>query len=733
MELKQYLSIFRRWAWLLVVGVTWGAAGGFFGSNYQTPVYQASTRALVMRPPLEQSSDMTYYSDLQLVQTYIQLLTTQPVLDAAAERLGYPVQKGQIKITQTGDTHVLVVTIEDTTPQRAADIANVLVGVMIEQNELLQKSRFVSTEDSIQAQITQVESQINSLQVQVDSLSTQSFEDQLSQVETQIKPLEAEVSLLQQEIAALEAAASSEQAKRSPNAALVLENKTQSAEKKARIEQIQPLLNLYQEIYSNLVVLGKPVESASNGDSRMTRLQATLDLYQSLYLNLLGSLETVRLARLQNTPNIVQIEPASVPRSPIRPRPLQNTALAAAVGLMLAAGIAFLVEYLDDTLKTPEDVERLLGLPVLGFIAQMPYKRKEAEQVFVARQPRSPVSEAFRSLRTNLEFSAVERPICTILVTSAGPSEGKTTVAANLAAIFSQAKKHVVLLDADMRRPRIHRMFGMANRSGLSDLFLGQDRPRNIGRGRQDLPNLVVVTSGGTPPNPAELLGSAKMDQILSEFHKHVDVVIIDTPPSLVADAQILAGKVDAVLLVIQPGKTHAAAARACLETLQRSGARIVGVVLNRIPRNRSYYYGGYQYYASRKESKRYYSEPGEPSGGEPVHTPVPTPAPEPALSPAQTPAQEPVRTTLQKLLGGQKASPTDKQEPDTKPSARRTAPEPEPTFPEESYLTAPSVHRLFDNLDVAPNGAPLHTESETHSTRPLSWGLPGDNARGQM
>src|SRR5512145_3089931 len=127
MELKQYLSIFRRWAWLLVVGLSLGAAGGFYGSNYQTPVYQASTRALVMRPPLEQSSDMTYYSDLQLVQTYIQLLTTQPVLDAASTRLGYHVQKGQVKITQSGDTHVLVVTIEDQAPQRAADIANVLV------------------------------------------------------------------------------------------------------------------------------------------------------------------------------------------------------------------------------------------------------------------------------------------------------------------------------------------------------------------------------------------------------------------------------------------------------------------------------------------------------------------------------------------------------------------------------------------------------------------------------
>jgi capsular exopolysaccharide synthesis family protein len=719
------------------VGLTWGAAGGFFGSSYQTPVYQASTRALVMRPPLEQSSDMTYYSDLQLVQTYIQLLTTQPVLDAASARLGYPVQKGQIKITQTGDTHVLVVTIEDGSPQRATEIANVLIEVMIEQNELLQKSRFATTEESIQAQITQVEGQINSLQLEVDSLSTQSFQDQLAQVESQIRPLEAQVSLLQQEIAALEAAASSEQAKRVPNAALVQESKTQSAEKRARIEQIQPLLTLYQEIYSNLVVLGKPVESGSNGDSRMTRLQATLDLYQSLYINLVSSLETVRLARLQTTPNIVQIEPAAVPKSPIRPRPLQNTALAAAVGLMLAAGIAFLLEYLDDTLKTPEDVQRVLGLPVLGFVAQMPSAknaRKGVEEIFVTREPRSPVTEAFRTLRTNLEFAAVERPICTLLVTSPGPSEGKTTVSANLAAIYSQAKKRVLLLDADMRRPRIHRLLGMSNRNGLSNIFLGQDGSESLGRSKPELPNLLVVTSGALPPNPAELLGSARMDQILNKFHKHVDVVIIDTPPSLVADAQILAGKVDAVLLVIQPGKTHAETARACLETLNRSGARIVGVVMNRIPRNRGYYYGGYRYYASHKENKRYYTpdpaeqpleEPARRPAGWPMHKPVQEPVP--AATAAS--AQEPVRGPLHRLMQAQSESPAAvKPDEDTKPSAQRKAPDPEETYPDESYLSAPAVHKLFDELNVAPNAAPLQSDQKKNSASPFGWAFPADN-----
>lgn len=595
MELKQYLRIIQRWAWLMILGLLLGGGAGYQASRMQQPVYEAATRALVMRAPQERSSDLTYLSDQQLVQTYIQLLNTQPVRDGAAERLGYQVEKEQIKVQQTRDTQIIEVIIEDHDPQRAAEIANVLLEVLIEQNVTLQAGRYASTEESIQAQIAQVEEQINRIQREVDQLSTQSFEDQVQQVEAQIKPLQDEVATLQTEIAALEPPWSQER-------------KTQIAEKQARIDQIQPLLNIYQQIYSNLVVLGKPVDSGSNSSSRLTQLQSTLDLYQNLYINLLSSLENVRLARLQNTPNIVQIEPASEPAEPIRPRPLLNTALAAAIGLMLAAGIVFLIEYLDDTLKTPEDVERVLGLPVLGFVAEMRYKDRSAEAIYVTRQPRSPVSEAFRSLRTNLEFASVQKPIRTILVTSPGPSEGKTTVAVNLAAVFALSGKSVALVDADLRRPSVHRIMGLPNRDGLSDLFRNQAGAPSVSRTKLDLPSLMVITSGSLPPNPAELLGSQRMSKILEELCQNVDVVVIDTPPSLVADAQILAGKVDAVLFVLQPGVTHAEAARASFGLFQRTGARVIGTVLNRIPRSRSYYYGGYKYYSQYGKDKGYYA-----------------------------------------------------------------------------------------------------------------------------
>ena len=611
MELKQYLRIVQRWLWLLLLGLALGAGAGYQVSRMQEPVYQASTRALVMRAPQQGSSDLSYVSDQQLVQTYIQLLNTQPVRDGASERLGYRVNKNQVRVQQTRDTQIIEIIVEDSDPRHATEIANVMLEVLIEQNETLQAGRYASTEESIQAQIVQVEDQISSLQLQVDKISTQSFEDQLSEVQSQIQPLQEEVAALQKEIAALEPDKWTSQSQ-------VLERRTQIAEKQARIDQIQPLLEIYQQIYSNLVVLGKPVESGSNASSRLAQLQSTLDLYQNLYINLLSSLETVRLARLQNTPNIVQIEPAALPEEPIRPRPLMNTALAAAVGLMLAAGIVFLVEYLDDTLKTPEDVEHALGVPVLGFVAEMQYKTKSPEEIYVSRQPRSPVSEAFRSLRTNLEFASVQKPIHTIIVTSPGPSEGKTTVAVNLAAIFALSGKRVALLDADMRRPHVHRFLGLPNRDGLSNLFRGQAEASSVMRTRLELPHLMVITSGSLPPNPAELLGSQRMSEILDELKGLVDVVVIDTPPSLVADAQILAAKVDAVLFVIQPGTTHAETAKASFELFKRAGARVIGSVLNRIPRNRSYYYGGYKYYSPYNGSKGYYAA-AEPEPAKPV------------------------------------------------------------------------------------------------------------------
>jgi polysaccharide biosynthesis transport protein len=598
MELKKLLAVARRWAWLLVVGLVVGALGGLAGSLVTKPIYQATTKVLVTRAGQDTSSDVTYLSDQQLAQTYIQLLSSKSVLDSVSKSLGYEIETDQIKTQQIGTTQLLEITVEDQDPNRAAAIANTFVTVLIEKSDELQSGRYTTMEESLQAQKSQIESQISTIQSEIDSTSIQAVEDQKTWVKSQIASLQSESSQLQQEIQASLPATPEEQ--------------TLLDEKKASLAQIQPILALYQQTLVDLTVYGQSKDTTTaDSNSTLSLLKTTQNLYQQIYLSILTSLENVRLARLQNTPNIVQIDVALAPVEPIRPRTLLNILLGGMGGLILTAGGVFLKEVLDDTLKTPEEVENILNLPVIGYIAEMKYENGSAECLYVAQQPRSPVSEAFRALRTNLEFSSVDKPLKTITVTSSVPMEGKTIVAANLAAIMAQGGKQVVLLDADLRRPSVHKILGLFNNVGLSDVIRGHLNLNDVNQQIEDVKGMSVITSGSLPPNPSELLGSARMTNVLKELSSQTDVVIIDSPPSLVADSQILAAKSDGVLIVIQPGNTHRDSAKAAVAQLRSAGANIIGVVLNRIPRDRSDYYGGHQYYSPYEKKYHYYSEEG--------------------------------------------------------------------------------------------------------------------------
>ncbi|HET7144792.1 MAG TPA: polysaccharide biosynthesis tyrosine autokinase [Anaerolineales bacterium] len=600
MEISLYLSIARRWAWMLILGLVLGVVCGYVVAKLQTPVYQASTRVIASRASMQAASNagsssfgegFYYISDQQLMQTYIELLKSSSIFDKASQALGYPVSSGQVQASQVNDTRILNISVEDTDPQRAADIANAVVEALILQNEEIEASRYNASDESLQIQIKQVEDQIASFQTTLDNQASITLSEQLAQVKAQMVPLETEATQLKKDIAILTPAFTSEQ-------------KSKVAELNARLDQIQPLLDLYQKIYADLVVVGAS-GSTQNDNAITTRLQSTLVLYQQIYLNLINTREAIRLSRLQNSQSIDQIQVAVEPGSPIRPQPFSSAMLAGVVGLMIAAGIVFLIEYLDDTLKVPEDVDRVLGIPLIGYIAEMETVGNAETEVHVSRQPRSPASEAFRSLRTNLEFAAVDKPLRIILVTGAEAGDGKTTVAANLAAIFALGGKRVLLLDCDLRRPRVHRFLGLQNRVGMTDLFRDSLDADSVTQQwmNSNSTSVSVITSGSLPPNPAELLGSQKMDRILEDLAGRADVIVIDSPPSMVSDAQVLAGKVDGVLLVLQPGKTHIGAARALREQLDRAGAHVVGAVFNRITRQSGYYYGGYRYYSP------YYSE----------------------------------------------------------------------------------------------------------------------------
>ena len=600
MEIKNYISIALQWAWLLILGLILGAAGAYAFSYYETPAYRASTRVQVISAPKNSGSDLSYISDQQLSQTYVQTIKTRPILQQVSQELGYEVQAKQISTSMLANTQLIDIAIEDSDPQRAADIANTLVNVFAKLNSEKQALRYADSETSLKNQITQIEKQISALQDQTSAEGMAKFEENLTRTKSEMKRLQDEILTLQADITSLSRPVLVGRATATPQPLV----ETAISEKNFQLDQLQNTYNQYSQIYNNLVVMG---ENAINTNTTSQQTQTTMALYQQIRANLLSSYENIRMARLNSTSNIISIEPAIAPSLPIRPQTLNNTGLGAILGLMLAAGIAFLIEYLDDTLKTAEQIGQVLGLPVIGYIANFEHKGASA---YVAENPRSPVSEAFRTLRTNLEFAAVDQPIKTLLVVSAHPLEGKSTIAANLAVTLAQGGKHVFLMDADLRRPNVHRFFNLTNRTGLSDLFRDTLSLADVTRAWRD-PNLCIVTSGDIPPNPADLLSSKKMESILKTAKQTADIVIIDAPPFVVADASILASRVDGVLLVIQPGKTPTDAAISTIEQMKRSGARVIGVVMNRIPRNRPYYYGGYRHYNAYYKGDYYYYASG--------------------------------------------------------------------------------------------------------------------------
>jgi len=632
MEIRQYLFFIRKWTWLLVLGFLIGGSAGYLLAVRQPLVYQSKTKFMVMRSPEERTSDYFSYFEYQsLPRTYSQLINTEPVIEALSDRLGFTVSPGQISTKLVEETAMIEVSVKDGNPERAALIANTLIDVFIEYNDAIQNNRFAESEQSLQTQITEIEAQIARLQTEMSQISEESLQTQQQEVEAQISELEVQIQQLKDEIevilpkltpAAQGAPGAANDLSQTTNpiptatlsptkAALIKEQKDLLDEKQGELSQLESLLNLYQQVRINLLVFGDSNPSDGQG-ARQEQLQGTLALYQQIYTSLLSSYEGVRLARLRSTPNVVQIEQAHVPGTPIQPQPLRSAMIGGIIGLLFVGGLAFLIEYLDDTLKTPEDVTRYLNIPVIGLIGEMKGAGKNGkgeasmQHVFVADNPRSPVAEAFRSLRTNLDFASVNKPIHSLLVTSAGPGEGKTTVAINLAVAMAQGDKKVILLDCDLRRPTVHRILQIANRIGLSDLIRSQnDSAEAINR--LDGAGLSVITTGALPPNPAELLGSDKMTAILHEFEAAADIVIIDSPPVIVADPVVLAAKVSGVLIVIEPGKTKIDTSQAMLEQLHRAGARVIGAVLNPISRKRShYYYGKYRYYSQYYNSRSY-------------------------------------------------------------------------------------------------------------------------------
>jgi len=282
-------------------------------------------------------------------------------------------------------------------------------------------------------------------------------------------------------------------------------------------------------------------------------------------------------------------------------QPFQYPILGGAVGLCLVLGFIYLMDMLDDSFKSTDDLNRSLELFTLGAVAQI--KGKAYEGRLVALQDMfSPASEAYRKIRSNLQFLSVDRPAKSIMITSSHPGEGKSITLANLGVVMAQAGFKTIIVDTDLRRPAIHEIFQIPNLGGVTDLLCSPELKISSQLRNTSVENLQVITCGIIPPNPSELLASRRMGELMFRLNELADIVLYDSPPVLpVTDASVLSNRVDGVIFVVQASKTHRKLVKQAMSNLKRADANLIGVVLNKVP--------------NQNEEKDYYSYYYSPNG----------------------------------------------------------------------------------------------------------------------
>jgi succinoglycan biosynthesis transport protein ExoP len=376
---------------------------------------------------------------------------------------------------------------------------------------------------------------------------------------------------------------------------------------------LQVVENRLQELSSEQSELRVEQSRFPDLEGELQALEAQRTLDRDSYQYLLSQLYQAQITEAAASP-YVEILDRAVGALQIQGRGRINVFLGALLGLILGVGAAFFLEYLDRTVRTSSDVESLLGIPVLGIIPRLRRVEQPADgaenaepdarglPLIVAMDPLDPAAEAYRNLRMNLMFMSTEdEPIRSILFSSPGPSEGKSTTAINFAVMLARQGQHVLVIDADLRRPTLHRALDVLREPGLTNLLIGDTDPREAVRPNV-LPHLDFLPSGPFPPNPSELLNSKAMGRLLEEFEGRYDQIVIDSPPMLaVTDAAVLAVHTDGVVLVLRYGETEQRVAERSVEQLRRLGVRVFGAVLNEVsaasPDERYYlqYYYNYQ------------------------------------------------------------------------------------------------------------------------------------------
>ena len=372
--------------------------------------------------------------------------------------------------------------------------------------------------------------------------------------------------------------------------------------------------------------ISRQLDSLPVNTLNYARIERELRLSESLYLTMKQKYEESRITEAGQRGKVRILDPALISVR-IKPNKKLNLFIGVALGLGLGLAYAFIREMLDNTIKAVEQLERK-GLTVLGIIPDMHHKvgirynlTKSSQpskggtdfkrRLITYEDPKSPISESYRSLRTNITYSSSDKKKISFIVTSPQPGEGKSTTVANLAIAFAQLRKRTLLIDAELRKPAQHNVFGLSRGPGLSEYLIGDTEDFNLLVHKTKVQSLHIVTAGGLPPNPSELLGSSRMSDLVAKLEQEWDIILFDSPPIVaVTDASMISGEIDGLILVVKAGSTDRSAVDRALDTITNVKAPLIGVILNgaspeTLAGKYSYYYSYYNYYYSAEDGNK--------------------------------------------------------------------------------------------------------------------------------
>jgi polysaccharide biosynthesis transport protein len=609
MGLMEYWKIVRRWWWLPVLGSLILGTAGYALSARQRPTYQASARLLVNQV---QAPGPSNYNDLltseKLATTYTQLLQSPSLLDATITQVGLPIDAATLKkrtsVTVIRATQLIDVTVWDYDPGRAAATANGLAALFVKRAQDLQTSNtqvvLQQTDrdlDTVQSQVTDTSGRLNQLRTSIDATSATTQEIQ------RLQQLLAQYDQDMRDIRNQSADASSRlnQLKTTPDP---------SGASVPEIQRLQDQLTQYDQDMKDIrarytdtsnqldKLRATPVAgSIAQGDAQ--RLQDQLAQYQDKYRRLLDTRQSITVAQAQGAAAVTVTDTARVPSQPVSPAPVRNALLGGVIGLLLAAALALLLDFRDDRVHEPEAMAEKFGVPLLGILGatrgNKPLLLTDGDLPNIES-----FREALRHVRTTVN-AGLPAGAAAIAVSSARSGEGKSVVAANLALLEAQAGKRVLLIDADVREPRLHKLLGIRNNQGLS-AYLARTQHGNQPKFQDGPFGITVLTAGWVLTHLPDLLGSPRMVNLISDLRTQFDTIILDTAPLLsAADTLALQQAIDGTVIVMDARRTGTRTLERTLAALQRVSGRPLGIVLTR-DRKRAGVYGS-RSYRSEEES----------------------------------------------------------------------------------------------------------------------------------